>query len=159
MKYLVSIHLDVMMATSPQIYDYEAIHRAIEEYYSSDKAVVGSGPYVHGTIFSKGRGLRSFIRKAIKIAAPIVKKAGKILKPMAKQAGQYALNKGAETARDIAADVLEGVPVEEAFRHNGHLAIENMKYDAAGKLRAFKRKQKTPPKVKNSKFKKKPGLQ
>ena len=139
------------MATSPQIYDYEAIHRAIEEYYSSDKAVVGSGPYVHGTIFSKGRGLRSFIRKAIKIAAPIVKKAGKILKPVAKKAGQYALKAGVETATDIATDVLEGIPVEEAVRHNGQIAIENARNAALQEMKTIKRKTLSTPKTKTAK--------
>ena len=147
-----------MMATSPQIYDYEAIHRAIEEYYSSDKAVVGSGPYVHGTIFSKGRGLRSFIRNAIKIATPLVKKATRVLKPVAMKAGQYALKAGVETATDVATDVLEGIPVKEAVRHRAAIAAENARNAALQEMKTLKKKKLSTLKTNNAKRRRRNNL-
>ena len=130
-----------MMATSPHIlYDYAAIERAMEEYYSSS-ASGGGGNYVHGTIFSRGKGLGSALRSVMRIATPIVKKAVRVLKPMAKKAGKYVLKKGAEAATDIAIDVLEGVPIEDAARHRAAIAAENVKYDAVEKLKSHKRKK------------------
>ena len=146
------------MATSPQIYNYEAIHRAIEEYYSSDKAVVGSGPYVHGTIFSKGRGLRSFIRNAIKIATPLVKKATRVLKPVAMKAGQYALKAGVETATDVATDVLEGIPVKEAVRHRAAIAAENARNAALQEMKTLKKKKLSTLKTNNAKRRRRNNL-
>ena len=44
--------------------------------FSSD-SVAGAGPFVQGTIFSRGRGLGSIIRSAIRIASPLAKKIAK----------------------------------------------------------------------------------
>ena len=77
----------------------------------------------------------------------ICKKVNLVLKPAVKKPCKYTLNKCAETVRDLALDVLEGVPIEEAFRHNDHLANENMKSDAVQTLKTLKRKKSDPRKI------------
>ena len=77
----------------------------------------------------------------------ICKKVDLVSKPAAKKPGKYALNKCTDTARDIAIDVLKGIPVEEAVRHNGQIAIENEKYDAVQTLKTPKRKKSNPKKI------------
>ena len=120
------------MATSLQ-----AIDTAIAHYYLSSDAE-GGGDYVQGTIFSRGRGLGSIIKAAMKLAAPLAKKVGRVLKPVAKKAGRYVLKKGTEAVSDIATDVLSGVSVKDAFSHNAEMLVENAKYDALQKIRGLK---------------------
>ena len=135
------------------------VRLALENYYLPSNSalknlpsdsVIGTGPFVQGTIFSRGRGLGSIIRSAIRIASPLAKKLGKVLKPVAKKVGRYALERGVETAADIATDVLTGVPPKEAFNYNTQVALENAKYDAVQKIQTIKRKAR-PLKPKNAK--------
>ena len=139
------------MATSPQTYDHVAIANALENYYLSSAAVVGGGPFVHGTIFSKGRGFGSLIRTAIKAVTPFVKNIGRVVKPMAKKAGKYAVKAALETGTDIALDVIKGVDPEDAVSYNMERAKENTRYDAAQYIQSRKRRKLPAPKGKKVK--------
>lgn len=139
------------MATSPESYDYEAISQAIRKYYLSSEATIGAGPYVHGTIFSRGRGLGSLIRTAIKAVTPFVKNVGKVIKPMAKKAGKYALTTGVETGLNIATDMLTGTDPSEALKYNLERSAENAKYDAVQELQSLKRRRLSTAKPKKGK--------
>ena len=127
------------------------VERALKNYYLPSGPVVGGGPFVQGTIFSRGRGLGSIIRSAIRIAAPLAKKVGRALKPVAKKVGKYAVKKGVETAADVAVDVLSGTPIKDALIYNGKVALENARYDAVQKVKTLKRKINPPPKSKKVK--------
>ena len=114
---------------------------ALAQYYSSPNPVGHGGDYVQGTIFSRGRGLGSLIRAAIKVAAPLAKKAGRILKPIAQKTGTYMLNKGVEVAADVATDVLSGIPVRDSIKQNAQIAWEDMKYDGVQEIKNLKRRK------------------
>ena len=129
------------MARSPQNIDIKAMEIALEKYYSSPNTVGHGGDYVQGTIFSRGRGLGSLIRAAIKVAAPLAKKAGSILKPIAQKTGKYMLNKGIDVAADIATDVLSGESINDSIKQNTEMAFEDARYDAINGLNKFKRKR------------------
>ena len=140
------------MTTSP---DYAAVAQALKNYYLSSEATIGAGPYVHGTIFSRGRGLGSLIRTAIKAVTPFVKKVGKVIKPMAKKAGRYAITTGVETGLNVATDVLAGTDPGDAIRYETERAAENMRYDLGQELQSYKRRRLStakPKKVKKNNF-------
>ena len=137
------------MATS--LDNVRAAEIALEDYYSSIASIIGNGgDFVQGTIFSRGRGLGSIIKAAMKLAAPLAKKVGRVLKPVAKKVGRYALKTGAETVADIAVDVLSGDSVKDAFNNNAAALVENSKYDAIQKIRSLKRKRPNTSKAKKS---------
>jgi hypothetical protein len=127
------------MATSLNNMDLKAVENALENYYFSS-VTAGRGEYIQGTIFSRGKGLGSIIKAVMKAAAPIARKVGHALKPIAKKAGKYMLNRGVETAADIAADISSGVTPEKAFRQNAERAFENAKFDALHGVKTFIRK-------------------
>ena len=137
------------MATS--LDNVRAAEIALEDYYSSIASIVGNGgDFVQGTIFSRGRGLGSIIKAAMKLAAPLAKKVGRVLKPVAKKAGRYVLKKGAEAAADISINVLSGDSVEDAFSNGAAALVEKGKYDAIQKIRSLKRKLPNTSKAKKS---------
>ena len=138
------------MARAPQNIDLKAMEIALAKYYSSPNTVGHGADYVQGTIFSRGRGLGSLIRAAIKVAAPLARKAGRILKPIAKKTGRYILNKGVDTIADIATDVFSGEPIKDSIKNNGLVAFENARYDAINEINKFKKKRrpKKTPKTK-----------
>ena len=129
------------MACSPQNIDLTAMEIALAKYYSSPNTVGHGGDYVQGTIFSRGRGLGSLIRAAIKVAAPLAKKAGRILKPIVKKTGIYMLNKGVDVAADVATDVLSGKSIKDSFQDNAEIALDNTRYDLINGLNTFKKKR------------------
>ena len=140
------------MATSLQDLDPKIIAAALNNYYATPRTA-GRGEYVQGAIFSRGRGLGSFFKAAIKAVAPIVKKAAHKAAPALKRTGQYMIEKGANAAIDTTVDMLNGVPAKEAFMENIEHAVDDVKVDAAKKLHSLRRKKLKLKKVKNGPLK------